>query len=267
MVRADTLFAWGVESGPAANKPLVPVEPKSGSEADITVVVTSCGRPDLLRRTLDSFLKYNTYRIRDFIVMEDGDAPLPLADDERYRPYNFRWLSTGRRMGQMRAIDVAYASVETEYIFHCEDDWEFIAPSFIERSLSVLKQNASILQVWIRALNDTNNHPVMNDVFFAEDVPYRLMQTGFQTDEWGTWHGFSFNPGLRRRRDYLLIGGFGALDPFRQKKPYEIEREASAFYMQRGFYAAILADKEGKGYVKHIGWGRRVGESADEFQD
>ncbi|MEO8622968.1 MAG: hypothetical protein ABI625_17980, partial [bacterium] len=97
-------------------------------------------------------------------------------------------------------------------------------------------------------------------LFFADDVPYRVMQPGYHTEEWGTWHGFSLNPGLRRHRDYLLIGSFAGRDPNGALKPYEIEREASAFYRQHGFLAAILADREGTGYVRHLGWGRRVAE-------
>lgn len=262
VVRADRLF-----EAPIAHPQRPATHPASqlpggGYEAaaDITVVVTSCGRQDLLVRTLDSFLAYNTYPVREFVVLEDGDGATNLPLAERYRRHNIRWLSTGARVGQIPAIDIAYRSVETEYIFHCEDDWEFFAPGFMEQSLSVLKHNRHIVQAWIRALTDTNDSPVMDYLFFADEVPYRLMQPGFHSEEWGTWHGFSFNPGLRRLRDYQLIGSFGSLDPSRMKRSYEVEREASAFYKERGFFAAILAGAGGKGFVRHIGWGRRVGE-------
>ena len=42
--------------------------------SDVTVVLTSCNRQDLLERTLDSFFLHNTYPIREFIVIEDGDG-------------------------------------------------------------------------------------------------------------------------------------------------------------------------------------------------
>ena len=228
--------------------------------ADITLVLTSCGRPDLLAQTLDSFLAYNKYPLRDFIVMEDGEAPLDLVFEARYRERGIRWLATGKRVGQMAAIDHAYRFVDTEYIFHCEDDWEFYAPGFIEKSLAVLRAKPEILQVWIRALTDTNNLPVMEPLFLAGDVPYRVIEPGYHSEEWGTWYGFSLNPGLRRRRDYDLIGSFGAHDPAGTKRSYEVEREVSKVYFDHGFLAAILADGDGSGYVRHIGWGRRVGD-------
>jgi hypothetical protein len=258
MLRADKLFDAHRPPFRQISSSAAPAG--SRVTADVTVVLTSCGRPDLLARTLDSFLKYNTYPIREFIVIEDGEAASTLAGAERYRQHNFQWLCTGKRVGQIPTIDVAYHLVATPYIFHCEDDWEFSAPGFIEKSLSVLEQNADVLQVWIRGLNDTNGHPIMDRPVFADGVPFRLMQPGYRAGEWGTWHGFSFNPGLRRRRDYLLIGSYGRLDPLRQKKCWEIEREVSEFYVKHGFLAAILTDNESSGYVRHIGWGRRVGE-------
>lgn len=265
MLRADRLFHTGDELA-HASRPL-PVVAESTAEpatAEITVVLTSCGRPDLLSRTLDSFLEYNTYPIRDFIVMEDGEVASTLSTEERYRSRHIRWLCTGKRLGQMHSIDVAYRLVDTEYIFHCEDDWEFFAPGFIEKSLAVLEHNPPILQVWIRALDDTNGHPIIDHEFYAGQVAYRLMQPGYHSEEWGTWHGFSFNPGLRRRRDSELIGSFAPSDPLDQRKCYEVERDVSEFYMKRGFLAAILADREGRGYVRHIGWGRRVGDPLHE---
>src|SRR5271170_1236016 len=45
--------------------------------SDVTVVVTSCGRQDLLERTMDSFLKYNRYPISKYIIVEDsGDVSM-----------------------------------------------------------------------------------------------------------------------------------------------------------------------------------------------
>ena len=256
MLRADKLFDMHrLPTGQLSRAIAV------GRRPEVTVVLTSCGRPDLLARTLDSFFKYNTYAVREFIVIEDGEVKSSLADEKRYLERNIRWLYTGRKVGQILAIDLAYRLVSTPYIFHCEDDWEFIAPGFIEKSMLVLEQNSNVLQVWIRGLKDTNGHPIIDTPFFADGTPFRLMQPGYPTREWGTWHGFSFNPGLRRLREYLLIGSYRSMDPLGEKQCWEIEREVSEFYAKQRFLAAILADNDSNGYVRHIGWGRRVGDS------
>jgi hypothetical protein len=253
IVPADRLF-----SRRPANLPNVSCCAGEVGLDEVTVVVTSCGRQDLLESTLDSFLQYNTFPIKEFIIVEDGDGSQNRALTEKYHGYPFKWLATGQRMGQVAAIDLAYREVRTELIFHCEDDWEFLAPSFIEKSIAVLSQNHSVLQVWIRALNDTNQCPVLNYTLMAAGVPYRLLRHGDDKGRSGIWHGFSWNPGLRRMRDYRLLGSFGSLDPQTIRETWEVESDASAFYQKRGFFAAILADNSGNGYVRHIGWDRQV---------
>ena len=137
------------------------------------------------------------------------------CDDDRYRSHGLTWLATGQRIGQMPAVDVAYRhyAVTADYVFHCEDDWEFTASGFIERSLLVLESDPSLLQVWIRALDDTNRHPILDELLFAGPAPYRRWHVDSTQASGGVWHGFSFNPGLRRRKNIESIGSFAALDP------------------------------------------------------
>src|ERR1035441_5909366 len=106
--------------------------------AEITLVLTSCGRYDLLSQTLESFYKFNTYSIKEVIIVEDWN-----------------------REGQIKSIDKAYARVKTPYIFACEDDWCFYKSGFIEKSLEILEKYPKILQVWLREHNDTNGHPIV----------------------------------------------------------------------------------------------------------
>jgi len=227
---------------------------------DVTVVLTSCGRQDLLERTLDSFFRYNTHPLREIIVVEDGDGAINQHLVHKYGKYPLNWLDTGGRVGQVAAIDLAYSLVKSDLIFHCEDDWEFLRPRFIERSVEVLNSDDSLLQIHLRAMDDLQGHPVSDRVYFAEWVPYRLLACDYDAGEWRLWHGFSWNPGLRRRRDYELLGSFAALDPGANKLPWQVEREASEFYRSRGFRAAVLAEDCGPGYVRHLGEDRHVAE-------
>ncbi len=253
-VHPSSLFAGieaqAMDTGPRTKKPHTP---------PVTVVVTSCGRQDLLEESLDSFFAFNTYDgVQSVIIMEDGDGDLNAHLAQKYRHRPCRWLCTGRRVGQIQAIDSAYASVETEYFFHCEDDWEFLAPGFIEKSFAVLDTNPGVLQVWLRGLSDTNGHPVLPEIHYADGVEYRLLDRDFRSTDWGTWHGFSFNPGLRRLSDYRRLGSFARLAPSPIAPAYEVERAAARVYRDQGLVAAILSDRGTTGYVRHRGWGRRV---------
>src|SRR5215467_1361673 len=125
--------------------------------ADITVVVTSCNRHDLLAHTLASFRAHETEgRVVRILVAEDGDAD-PSAVCARFGAEHFR---TGERVGQIKLIDQAYGRVETPFIFHLEDDWEFYRSGFMEKSRAILQTDPSTILVWLRAWNDTSGHPL-----------------------------------------------------------------------------------------------------------
>lgn len=101
--------------------------------SNVTAVFTSCNRHDLLKRTLDSFISMRAGSSKPdaAIIIEDGDTPMPqwLRENIHYYSANIgtiRWINNEGRRGQIYSIDRAYAQVKTDYIFHCEDDWEFV---------------------------------------------------------------------------------------------------------------------------------------------
>ena len=230
-------------------------------EKDITVVVTSCNRHDLLDRTLASFRAMETEgQVARILVAEDGDAD-PGAVCARH---GAEWFGTGTRVGQVKLIDQAYAKVETSHIFHLEDDWEFYRPGFMEKSRAFLEADPKILLVWIRAWNFTSGHPLS---YAAPDRTYGQMAFDF-TD---CWNGFTFSPGLRRLSDYQLLGGsYADLPPtmfVKARNPSAAllsEVEASMFYRRAGYRAMIL--DEG-GYIRHLGEERHVRHADDRKND
>lgn len=213
----------------------------------VSVVLTSCGRPDLLRRTIDSFLKYNTFPIAKFIIVEDSGNKA-MHDQVKKEYPDFTLMLNEKNIGLIASIDKGYSKVKSPFIFHLEDDWEFYREGFIERSLKILLCNPKIMMVWIRALNDTNGHPVEPKNFLCEDVPYRIMGTHVQ----GIWHGFGFNPGLRRLSDYKKIGPYSHIAPTENTGMRECY--VGQQYFKAGFRAATLLE----GYTYHIGGGRRT---------
>ena len=52
---------------------------------EITFVLTSCGRTDLLDKTLESFFKHNSYKCRDLFLVEDS------VNKEVYRHIKKKW--------------------------------------------------------------------------------------------------------------------------------------------------------------------------------
>lgn len=169
--------------------------------SDITLVVTSCGRFDLLKRTLETFDHFNTAPIRHVLITEDsGDARVQACIPEHWHPHT-RFIINNPKLGQMRSVDAAYSLIETSWVFHCEDDWDFYRPHFIEESMTLLEHDPQALQVWLRSYNhDLRIHSpyvYLNEREVFEGIPFYKL--GSHKPE---WQGFSFNPGLRRLADY-----------------------------------------------------------------
>jgi hypothetical protein len=217
----------------------------------VTAVVTSCGRHDLLVRTLDSFFEVNSCPIARMIVVEDGDRELDLAARRRFSNRPIDWINTGGRVGQIQAIDHAYSRVRTPYIFHIEDDYRFLKPGFIERSLSILEAEPLCLQVWIRG--EPGEEDLLAEPHASSGTPWRRI-----APHRGVWHGFSFNPGLRRLRDYRLIGSYAANVDAALGRGGLAEAQLSELYGSVGFFAAALWTNGGEAYAKHLGRGRHV---------
>ena len=216
-------------------------------ENKVAFVLTSCGRFDLLEKTLTSFFKYNTYPISQYIIIEDGrdiDSLNTLL--KKYPEVDFTVLHNEQQLGQMKSIERAYQEVKCDYIFHMEDDWVFYRKGFIEDSFKVLNSDEKIMTVWLRETTDTNGHPVLPELHKVSDnsIDYQLMMTNHKKGD-KSWHGFTFNPGLRRLADYQLIAPMS---------DYPGEMEVSDIYHQHGFKAAIFPE----GFVEHIGYHRGI---------
>jgi len=212
------------------------------NKKEVTLVITSCGRFDLLKETLDSFFEYNTYPIKKIIITEDSTERKKLEkliskyDDKNQ---NFKLIVNKIRLGQLKSIDKAYREIDTEYIFHCEDDWRFFKKGFIEKSMELLEEDEKILVVGLRAKED-----FVQDFFYDKDY---ISKTG---EKYYNVKGeiFTYNPALRRKKDMDLFGLHEKLENQRY------EEVLSNFYKDRGFKSIFLKEPA----VEHIGNKRHV---------
>jgi GT2 family glycosyltransferase len=211
----------------------------------VSIVVTSCGRFDLLYRTLESFFKFNSYRNVSQLIVIDDSGHSDVARDILEKMLGslrdtlaVEIIINDENLGQVKSIDLAYSRVTNSLIFHLEDDWEFYRQGFIEHSYEILAAYPWIVTVWLRAHTDTMGHPIE----FVDHLPFGLLTLNYLR----CYHGFTWNPGLRREKDYRLIQSFSEHAPG--------EGLAGIWYMRNGFRAAMSCVKEG--FVRHIGWER-----------
>ena len=209
----------------------------------ITCVFTSCGRFDLLDITIKSFINHNTLPIEKYIVIDNSTKIDAMYHIEKIvsNLKNVDVIINSENIGQVASIDKAYSLITTEYIFHCEDDWYFYRSGFMEKSLEILLDNSMVVNVNIRERNNGDRgsfHPIDNNELVTKyGVKYFLYSQNYL----GEWHGFSWNPGLRRKSDYNIIA------PYKQ---YVNEQGVGSKYKELGFRSACLD----MSYCKHIYW-------------
>lgn len=211
-----------------------------------TVALTSCGRFDLLEQTLGSLLPRLDGPLAEVLVAEDsGDKRVFDVVQQFIGKFpEIEVIVNDPPLGQVKSIDKMYSRIKTEWIFHCEDDWEFFADGFIEKSFLILDEFDQYSMVSLRDREKfgadqffPGPHSVSGVEFFAIDPSARPI-----------WAGLSFNPGLRRMQDYKVVG------PYADLAVIALERHVSYCYQELGYSIVHLAEPA----VRHIGAGRHV---------
>jgi hypothetical protein len=207
---------------------------------DYSVVITSCRRFDLLRPSIETLKRCLDIPPRKWIIVED-------SDDEGVRAcvkelgIDATVIVNGKQLGQILSIDRAYAEVDTPYVFHSEDDWEFYRSGFIQESLAILEAHPKLSMVGLRARDDQN--PLVRNMpkLSHDGIDYFVLDPKLHPE----YFSYCFNPGLRRMSDYRTVGPFAKHGP---------EADVSYAFKQHGYAIANLeADA-----VRHIGDGRHV---------
>lgn len=244
--------------------------------SDVTLFLTSCKRHDLLKICLESFEEYNTYPINRAIIIEDSSQDISWCNDFLKSITNVELINTGGRRGQIRNIDLCYANIDTKYVFHCEDDFEFIRPGFIEPSIKIMEHEPQCINVWLTGYekeweNPESTHYQVLDLnrsnknhrqYKLDDISYWSINSITQ-GEWGL--GFTFQPSIHRIEDWKHVGGYENL--LKKIAPGanlldggQTERNIARYFVNQGFHARMFAgpnDNE-EGYVRSSGIGRHV---------
>lgn len=213
----------------------------------VTVCITSYNRFNLLKQTIDSFFQLNTYPISRFVVIEDSVNPKMYEQVTKEYGSKLDIILNETNIGQIKSIDKMYKTVDSEYIFHIEDDYLFKGnPNFIKDSMEILEERQDVHQIWLRHLDNyiVSHGPAGLDQFepnvlttINAGIKYRMLKL----PHCGNWCGFSFNPGLRRLSDYKRFFPNGyAFHMKSGEKGVLSEFNCNAHAMANGYRAALL---------------------------
>ncbi len=211
----------------------------------ITLFVTSCGRPNLLYITLTSFVKYNTYPIYEVIICEDSGKH-GIIDFAKYiLPYKTNIYYNTERIGQMKTIEKYTSLINTPYVFHLEDDYEFFDSGFIELSLEIMNSDPKISQVLLE--DEQHTFPKVN---INNPLCYKVMTNLPHEIDANNGDGpltlFSWRPSLKKIEIQKL------------RIPYELwddEYTIELLINKLGYYSVITKNEKNcrLGFCTHIG--------------
>jgi GT2 family glycosyltransferase len=172
----------------------------------VSFTITSCNRIDLLEKTLNSFFSINNFDIDEFIISDDSGSNIIFETLNKRYGEKFKIIHNKKQIGLSKSLDNLFNEVRNNFIFHCEDDWFFEKnPNFILDSLNILKEFPNIHQVYVRHQNNNPHHSNPEIFETKTGVKFKMVSQNFTSLPNQTWNGFSWNPGLRRKSDYIKM--------------------------------------------------------------
>lgn len=207
----------------------------------VDVIITSCGRFDLLQDTIDALLKHSKDEINNVFVYDDyGKMSQDMLKDffglvHLYDGTPEVKITKGEEnIGQVAAIDFLMRHVKTEYYLHLEDDFVAIKGDFLDEAIRFLKQGFGSVSLRGSNPKDHNGQPVLDNVM----------------QRWADWSGWQYAPSVRRLKDYDKP--YSLICTWDKNKPWESERQIGDYYEKRGLRFAATTDK----YFQHTGGAR-----------
>jgi len=219
----------------------------------ITWTCTTSKRLDLFKKMMLSFYYtcLDKNLISDFICIDDGSSYKDFRTMQKLFPrVNFIENEKG---GQLESIKILMQNVKTDYIFHTEDDWNYlIQDHYIKKCLDIMKIDKRIKQVTLRFWEcmyvKQGNIDYRMHVFSPLD--YHKDWDIIKVNDC-TFPGLSLNPGL--------INFKVLKECFRNVKQDDNQdrtwdRVISKRFWNKGYKRANLNDE----YIEHSGAGKSL---------
>jgi len=231
----------------------------------ITLSITTCKRLDLFERTMNSFLNcvLDKHLISEYICVDDNSS----EEDrnimkEKYPFFKFYFKSESEK-GHPRSMNIIKNLCKTKYLFHIEDDWEFVyKDNYISKCIHILNSDKSIKQCLLNknygelvgCLNTTIGGQYMVTEKSKEGpggIRYYIHEQMTPQDyvsKYGSHRNCAYWPHFSFRPSVIDASIFGSIGDFNESCNH-FEMEYANRYISKGYKSAFL---EGI-YCIHIG--------------
>jgi GR25 family glycosyltransferase involved in LPS biosynthesis/glycosyltransferase involved in cell wall biosynthesis len=224
--------------------------------ARVTLTITTCKRPELFEKTVNSFLNCcaDWQSIDRWICIDDGSTQAQRTwMQERYPFFEFI-LKERTDKGHANSMNRLLETIDSPFWLHLEDDWHFFAQEHhVAKALSILADNPCIGQVLFnqnyaetlqcRSIVGGRVHHTAQEgtrywlhQHIAKDTEdytefFKGFPPGARSNVW--WPHYSLRPSLIR---VSTIRALGLYDP--QSRHFELEYAQR--YAQRGYQSAFF---------------------------
>lgn len=210
----------------------------------ISLSITSCKRPQLFIKTFNSFINCckDIHLIDRFICVDDQTAPADIEIIKSMYPFLDVISKQPSARGHPQSMNIIIDEIESKYILHLEDDWEFVRRrAYIKDAISTLDESSLYGQcVFNRNYAETiDDHDIQDGVFkqtrsgmnFFEHIYDASAATRAQKNVM-YWPHFSLNPCVIRKNIFDVLGKFSLIPGF--------EMEYGCRYIDHGYKTIFL---------------------------
>lgn len=206
----------------------------------VSVVITGYRRPIELRKTVESFLRQNSYPNVELILADDA-SPEDLRTLMRVLPFN-KFLFSETNLGLGANANRGLAAADADFVLQLQDDWLCDGPSdFLLRAVRLLQSNPEIGFVRLVAPQATlpfSSHRLADGTVFRTYRPLPGTDVFVYSDQ----------PHLKTKAFIRSIGPY-LEDRYMQRTEIDMRNRFNA---QSRYVAAFL---EGFSVFRHIGEG------------
>jgi len=225
----------------------------SKSYPKICFTITSGRRFNLFVKTMGSFLDCCLDRdlIVRYICSDDRSSKEDLGRMKELYP--FLEIYSSLRSGQAANLNNVFSKVDTDFFFHCEDDWLFVKKdNFLRKLFDITNSDNRLKNVTLRHWKcvyvKRNGVEYRMHVHFTKDRLAYNDPLVLRTD--CMWYGYSLNPGLQHLPTVRQLGPYDEeFEKNNPKVPQYFDRPQAQKYMEMGLKRANLVEN----YVEHIG--------------
>lgn len=219
----------------------------------ITFSITTCKRFDLFEKTMNSFLQCckDVYKIDKWLCVDDNSSEEDRKKMKDLYPFFTFYYKTVQEKGHPKSMNIIIDKLDTEFIFHMEDDWKFFEKrNYISECMEILSSDVSYGQCLINRnyteVFDDNNVVGGEIKHTKKGLRYCLHEFANTNEEKQVfinkhgnernssyWPHYSFRPSLITKQVFTQVGKFNI-------NAHHFEMEYSYRYNNLGFKSVFL---------------------------